>query len=103
MSSQDPSSRQMRSWHWEEALHWTSGHVTGMLIIEHAAEVGEGVPLPGRDEHDAATLAAVPTIRTAERDELLPPEGDATVSPVTADHMDGGFVDEGWGESDGSR
>jgi len=47
-----------------------------------------------RDEIDVAAVTAIAAAGTALRDELLPPEGNATVPAVTGFDCNFGFVDE---------
>src|SRR5690606_34624903 len=58
------------------------------------AEVDQGVEVLRRLQPHAAAVAAVATVRPAERDELLAPETDAAVAAVSGGDGDFGFVDE---------
>src|ERR1017187_2435160 len=51
------------------------------------------VPLAGL-HHDVAALAPVAAGRSAARDELLPPEGHATVPAISRFNPNFGFIDE---------
>ena len=66
--------------------------VRAKRVVE--AEFQERVFLVVGDQVDAAAVAAVTAARTAPRDELLPPKGNATVTAVSGVHRDFGFVDE---------
>jgi hypothetical protein len=46
------------------------------------------------DQNDRSSVASIATVRSASRDELLPPERDAPVSPIAPNDGNACFVDE---------
>jgi hypothetical protein len=68
-------------------------------VIE--AELQQGVFVGIGLEIDIAAIAAVTTTGTAAGNELFPPEGDASMAPVTGFYSDSGFVDKHRGKTIG--
>ena len=58
------------------------------------AEVGQGVDAGDGPQPDAAAMAAVTAVGTAERNELLTPETGAATTTVARLDLDAGFIDE---------
>src|SRR5690606_18936609 len=68
------------------------------FVPARIAEVDQGVEVAVADGVDAAATPAVPAVRAAEGNELLPAKADTAVPAVAGDDFDTGFVDElhGW-------
>ena len=62
-----------------------------MLLI---AVVDQGVEIVHRHGPDIAAAAAIAAIGAAKFDELLTPEGDATIAAIAGANVDLGFVEE---------
>src|SRR5690606_22061861 len=78
------------------AVHLPAHAVLPALGAEAAlvAEVDQGGEVLVGDQPDAAAIAAVAAVRTAQRDELLAAEADASVAAIAGDHLDFSFVDQ---------
>ena len=58
------------------------------------AEIDQRVEVLVGDQPDAAAVAAIATVRAAERNEFLATEAHAAVAAVAGLYVDLGFVDE---------
>jgi hypothetical protein len=58
------------------------------------AVVGEGIQFRIRDQVDAAAVAAVAAVGTAEGNVFLPPETDTTVAAIAGFNPDEDFIDK---------
>src|SRR6185437_12817542 len=78
------------------AVHVAAHAILAALRLELTlvAEVDQRVQAFVRDQPHAAAFAAVATVGTAERNELLAPEAGTAVPAVAGLHLDDGFVDE---------
>ena len=78
------------------AAHVAAAARLAVLGAERAldAEIDQRVDAVARAERDAAAVAAVAAVRTAEGHELLAPETHAAAAAVAGLDLDACFVDE---------
>ena len=59
-----------------------------VAVVEQRVQIGDAF------DDNVAAFAAVAAVRTAELDELLPPEADAAIAAIARAHIDLGLIEE---------
>ena len=59
-----------------------------VAVVEQRVQIGDAF------DDNVAAFAAVAAVRTAELDELLPPEADAAIAAIARTHIDLGLIEE---------